>query len=295
MPRTPASLLRNHPAWGQHPLAQRARWKVLMRWLKWQMYARVFGKPVIMPWINDTRLIITQHEAGTKGNYYLGLLEFYEMGFLLHFLRNGDGFADIGANAGAYTVLASFACGAHTIAFEAVPATWTSMQKNLAINEEIHPHAEIEIVNKAIGDSHDPVTITSHLGTMNRILSDTSAVNPNHLIQVPQTTLDNALTGRSTILWKIDVEGYEDAVVRGAMQRLADSELKAVIIEYPSEFASNTMQDHGFEALSYDPFQRQFTTIGGRHTDNVIWIRDRDFCQSRVTNAPSFTCWNYLI
>lgn len=266
-----------------------------MRWLKWQFYSRVIGRPVIMPWINDARLIIAQQEAGTKGNYYLGLLEFYEMGFLLHFLRSDDVFADIGANAGAYTVLASFACGAQTIAFEPVPSASTSMQKNLAVNKKTQPHAQIEIVNKAVGDSDDPVIITSHLGAMNKILPDTSAISPDALIQVPQTTLDDALAGRSTILWKIDVEGYEDAVVRGAMQQLAHSELKAVIMEKPSPFVSEMMQAHGFEAVSYEPFLRQFTAMDREHTDNVIWIRDREFCEARIKSAPPFTCWSYHI
>jgi hypothetical protein len=42
-----------------------------------------------------------------SGNIYAGLHEFGDMAFVLHFLRAGDLFADVGANIGSYTVLAS--------------------------------------------------------------------------------------------------------------------------------------------------------------------------------------------
>ena len=45
--------------------------------------------------------------TGATGNIYCGLYEFLDMAFLLHFLRNGDLFGDIGSNIGSYTVLAT--------------------------------------------------------------------------------------------------------------------------------------------------------------------------------------------
>ena len=46
---------------------------------------------------------------GVTGNVYCGLHDFAEMSFMLHLLRAGDLFADIGANVGSYTVLALIA------------------------------------------------------------------------------------------------------------------------------------------------------------------------------------------
>ena len=56
---------------------------------------------------------------GATGNLYVGLHEFEEMAFLLHFLRRGDLFADVDANVGSYTILAAVAVGTEAIAFEA--------------------------------------------------------------------------------------------------------------------------------------------------------------------------------
>jgi hypothetical protein len=51
----------------------------------------------------------TSGMTGATGNLYVGLHEFEEMAFLLHFLRPGDLFADVGANVGSYTILAAVA------------------------------------------------------------------------------------------------------------------------------------------------------------------------------------------
>jgi hypothetical protein len=72
--------------------------------------------------------------TGATGNIYSGLHEFEDMGFLLHFLRPDDLFVDIGANIGSYTILASAAIGAATIAFEPVPDTHEWLRLNVAIN-----------------------------------------------------------------------------------------------------------------------------------------------------------------
>ena len=68
------------------------------------------------------------------GNIYCGLVEFADMAFVLHVLRAGDLFVDIGANAGAYTLLASSVAGAKTTCFEPAPATYARL---LVINPAI--------------------------------------------------------------------------------------------------------------------------------------------------------------
>ena len=61
------------------------------------------------------------------GNIYCGLAKFADMAFVLHVLRAGDLFVDIGANAGAYTLLASSVTGAKTTCFEPAPATYARL------------------------------------------------------------------------------------------------------------------------------------------------------------------------
>jgi hypothetical protein len=54
--------------------------------------------------------------------FYTKLPDWDEMNFLLRVLRPGDGFVDIGANVGFYTLLASARCSSDCIwAAEALP------------------------------------------------------------------------------------------------------------------------------------------------------------------------------
>ena len=79
---------------------------------------------------------------GATQNVYCGLNDFEDMSFLVHYLRQDDVFVDVGANIGAYTVLA----GARTYAFEPIPAALHSLRDNLALNQisgrvSIEPYA----------------------------------------------------------------------------------------------------------------------------------------------------------
>ena len=100
-----------------HPLNRPNKIAAIVRFLKWQAGSRLVGGGVIYPWLGDAKIIASPGETGVTGNIYCGLHEFEDMAFLLHVLRQGDLFVDIGANAGAYTVLASAVTGARTYCF----------------------------------------------------------------------------------------------------------------------------------------------------------------------------------
>src|SRR5262245_33485687 len=103
-----------------HPLVRGARAKALVRIASWQLRSRL-QREVVVPWIADKKLVVRRGMTGATGNVYVGLHEFTDMMFLLHFLRAGDLFLDIGANVGTYTVLASGVSKASTRAFEPDP------------------------------------------------------------------------------------------------------------------------------------------------------------------------------
>jgi hypothetical protein len=86
-----------------------------------------------MRFANDTRLLVCRGMVGATGNLYVGLQEFEEMAFMLHQLRPDDVFVDVGANVGAYTLLAGTA-GARCVAFEPVPATFRALRDNVRLN-----------------------------------------------------------------------------------------------------------------------------------------------------------------
>ena len=90
----------------RHPLNRKKPIAGLLRFVDWQIRSRVQGE-VTHPWVGGTKLAVRKGMTGATGNIYCGLHEFPDMAFVLHALKTTDVFLDIGANVGAYTILAS--------------------------------------------------------------------------------------------------------------------------------------------------------------------------------------------
>ncbi len=71
--------------------------------------------------------------SGATGNLGVGLHEFVDMAFVVHFLREGDLFLDIGANVGSFTVLAAGVARARSFAFEPIADTARDLRRNIAV------------------------------------------------------------------------------------------------------------------------------------------------------------------
>jgi hypothetical protein len=84
----------------RYPLNAEAKQAALTRYLKWQIGSRLVPGDVLVPFVNDTVLIVSPGMTGATQHIYTGLHEFDDCGFLLHLLRETDLFVDIGANVG---------------------------------------------------------------------------------------------------------------------------------------------------------------------------------------------------
>lgn len=122
----------------QHPLAGRRKWRSVARFIFWQASQRFIAHDASWSFTSKTKLVLRRGLIGATGNVYAGLHDFEEMGFLLHFLRPGDVFADIGANAGSYTVLASGHVGATSLVFEPIPQAIELVKRNATVNRIEH-------------------------------------------------------------------------------------------------------------------------------------------------------------
>ncbi len=82
----------------KHPLAGKHKLKAYYNFLAWQLSQFFFPIERVVPFVEGTKLAVKKGFSGATGNIYTGMQEFNDMGFLLHFLRPGDLFFDIGAN-----------------------------------------------------------------------------------------------------------------------------------------------------------------------------------------------------
>lgn len=228
-----------------------------------------------MPFTERTRLAVAKGMHGATGNLYLGLHEFAEMGFLLHFLRADDLFIDIGANVGTYTVLAAGEIGATCVACEPVPSTFGLLQQNILVNG-IHDKVKLSMV--AVGESEGTTRITTTHDAKNHIVDDLHSASSSDTTDVQLVSLDQLSQARCPRLVKIDVEGYERFVLKGAARTLACDDLEAVIVELDvdgMEGCCRLFAEHGFRPFDYFPYSRKLESRDSpTTTQNVIYVRD---------------------
>lgn len=274
-----------------HPLTKNNRLSAFKRFITWQIVSRVSGYKIIVPFVNDTNLVTKQGLHSLTGNIYAGLMEFYEMSFLLHFLRQGDFFIDIGANAGTYTILASGAVGAKTCSVEPVPQSYEHLIDNININR-LQGH--VKKLNIGLGDKNEKLDFTSDLGATNRV----ALPNEKNLIQVEVKKLDEIVNNESPDLLKIDVEGFEMQVLKGGENVLKSSSLKAIIIELGGNGKKYGCKDEeirdfiiskGFLPYEYRPFTRELIELNTYNSMNTIYVKDINFVRSRIENADKFS------
>lgn len=277
-----------------HPLARRRGLPAACaRMVRWQLAQRLMPGPMALPFVDGSVLVCERGMAGATGNWYFGLMEPPEMGLTLHLLRDNSLFVDIGSNIGAFTILASAAVGARSVAVEPVPATFARLQRNIAINRVTD---RVEIRQLGVSDRPGRLRFSVGLDAMNHVMREDE---PGPFVEVAVTTLDALIGDRAPTLIKIDVEGHEEAVLRGASQTLARPDVLAVIMEVCGAGRTDSnvagrliaaMAGHGFQPFEYDPFERKLTPFSG--SLNCIFARDAAAVTARCREAPRFNLIN---
>ncbi len=280
-----------------HPLNRKGRGAALGRFARWQIASRLMNRPIALPFAEDTMLLTEPGMTGATGNWYAGLHEHDDMGFVLHVLQEDWLFADIGANIGSYTVLAAGAVGAKVICFEPHPRTFRKLEANIAIN---HLGDRVEAHCCGLSDRLGELAFTADQDTVNHIMGP-GETGPS--ITVPVNTLDAVLEGRIPAVIKIDVEGHERAVLDGASKTLAHPEVRAVLMEtngsgekfgVSDDDLLAAMERYGFVPCSYDALKRKLAAVRGR-SHNTIFVRDPDYVQDLASKARSYRLINATI
>ncbi|GAA0559798.1 FkbM family methyltransferase [Chitinophaga japonensis] len=281
----------------RHPLNKGSEMKALARFVRWQISTRLTPYPIIYSFTNKAKLVVQKGVCGATGNFYCGLYEFNDMSFLLHFLRKGDLFVDVGANIGSYTVLSAAHIEAETVAVEPVPSTYERLLFNIQLNQV---NGRVNAINTALGSTAGKLHFTSKLGASNHV----SIGNDRDQIEVNVDTLDNVLEGRSPVLLKVDVEGFETEVMRGAHLTLEKETLKAIIIElaglgnrygFDERKVHDLLIQHNFQPYTYDPLLRKLTHCRSYDLHNTIYVRDAQFVKERVSTAEKVRIRNKLV
>jgi FkbM family methyltransferase len=278
----------NHPLNAGHKVA------ALGRIARWQAASRLLAGPIALPFVEGTSLLASRGMTGATGNWYCGLHELSDMGFVLHMLRAGDHFLDVGANVGSYTVLAAGAVGAVVTSVEPIPATFRHLQRNVALNGL---SAKVTAWQGGLSDSPGVLTFTEGLDTVNHVVARGEA---GAVVDVPVRTVDDLVEADVPVLIKIDVEGHEHAVLKGAARTLASPRLLAVVMETNGSGARYGVKDeqlvaimrgHRFSPYTYDAFGRRL--VEASHADgNTVFVRDKAIAEARLRTSRKYRLVN---
>lgn len=277
-----------------HPLNQGKRLKALLAFLGWQVRSRFSRGPIVYRWVNGSRVIVHRGDTSLTGNIYCGLHDFADMAYVLHVTRPDDLFVDVGANVGSYSVLACAVKGARGVCFEPVPVTFARLLDNIRINALSD---RVEALNLGVADREGELAFTSAENCTNHVVADNE--NAPEAVRVKVLPLDAILKGRAPSMLKIDVEGFEVPVLKGAEATLANDSLHSVLLELNGSNARygfsesdilGTMSRHGFVACSYEPFTRELRRLegGGSLTGNTLFVRRPEVASVRVRQSSPF-------
>ncbi|MCW5942327.1 MAG: FkbM family methyltransferase [Fimbriimonadaceae bacterium] len=156
------------------------------------------------------------------------------MAWLQKHLRSGDSFFDVGANVGAYTLIAARLVGptGQVVAFEPGAPTFGALVRNVGMNRI----ANVVALPMALSDADGLVELRYPSDLPGETVCSTSEI-PEMVSHCLSFRLDRAIESlglRCPKLLKIDTDGFEEAVLAGAPCLLANPDLKGVLFEgYP--------------------------------------------------------------
>ena len=275
-----------------HPFNSEHKVRSIIAFFKYQIAIRLMGTKFLIDWVDDAKFITTKGEISLNGNLYVGFMECEDMSFLLHFSKKTDTFFDIGANVGAYTILASGVRGCHSICFEPLPSTFDRLLDQIKINRI---DSLVDARNNGVGDKSGKLAFTNNLNCMNKVNTDPSNKDTT---EVDVITLDSNFEPKTPTIVKIDVEGYENFVIDGGSNFFSNPNVIALIVELngignlfgiKDSDIDERISSFGFLPISYDPFTRKVNTLDAFNVDrNTIYVKNIDDAIKRCLESESF-------
>lgn len=281
-----------------HPLNQKQKSQALMRYVRWQLGSRLVPGEIAYPWIDGAKFLLRSGETGLTGNIYSGLHEYSHMAYVLHTMTPDSLFVDIGANVGSYTLLASAVRQARSYAFEPVPQTYERLMANLRLN---NLETLVTALNLGLSEEEGELVFVIDEDSTNHVLRPSENEKTADVTRVQVLPLDEVLKDESPSLLKIDVEGFETPVIRGAIETLQKDSLHSVVMElggtgaqygYDEDALFQHMLSLGFRSYEYEPITRTLTDLNGAArdndstNDNILLIRDLKEVQRLLSTTP---------
>ena len=189
--------------------------------------------------------------------------------------KEGDVVIDIGAHIGRYTIIGAKRVGTNgkVVAIEANPSNFEMLNRNIKLNQLTN----IISLNNAVYSKETKIKLYlpgEELGhtTYNTVMSD-RAKNVDKFVEVSANTLDYFLQLKeiTDVNWvKIDVEGAEFEVLKGATNVLSKSKDIALLIEIHNLSGGTNLYRPIIEFLNLYNFKIEFEKSHDRGEKHII-------------------------
>jgi FkbM family methyltransferase len=248
----------------EHPANSGHRVRAVLRAASYQAQARLLRRRGVARLGERSRLWVDLHRTAAAKVLYANPPDLPEMLVWRRALRNGGLFLDVGANVGTYTIWAA-ELGAEVIALEPAADTFSLLKENIALNGY-----RVTAIQAAAGDRCGTARFTQGLDAINSLA-------PDGPVETKLVTVDSLIGDRRVAGMKVDVEGFELDVLRGAERALADRRIDLIQLEWNEMSARATgtdrrpaaelLEEHGYRLYRPELTGRLAPADAGYGTD----------------------------
>jgi FkbM family methyltransferase len=209
---------------------------------------------VILPWGLPIR--VRPEDALGHALRRLGVYDLAVSETLWRLTDAGETVVDVGANVGYTTAVVAGRLGrsGRVVSFEPHPDIFRELEHNVTRWQKLLPSIRFEYLEAGLSDTNGELMLAEQAGfPQNRGVAkvETGDAGGNgRRFEVPVMKLDDAMRGERVHLLKLDVEGYEPAVLRGARQFVEGHRVRDVIFEEHNEYptaASDLLEGSGYQ------------------------------------------------
>jgi len=210
---------------------KRRRCRTVLASLGWQIWKRTIHKPLKVKLFNGYRFLAYPDCDSSSNVMYFRIPDYREITFLRQKIQGGV-LIDVGANVGLFTLSLADKVD-RAILFEPNATAAQRAKSNMVRN-----HLDFQVHAIALSDEVGELFLEDRGGvdSTNRTLTDPQTTSfPTRTVR--RTTLDIFLEEhvnsiKDITLIKIDVEGHENAVLRGMKKTLANLQPQILMFEY---------------------------------------------------------------
>ncbi len=208
------------------------------------------------------KIAAPSHDLGLVPGLVGGYYEKYQLEVFKKLSQQASSIIDVGSNIGLYTVIGAknMKKGGTIIAFEPIADNINLLKKNIKLNKLV---SKIRIEQSAVGDESKKLKLfVSTKSVGNHSASKENAGGASTEVEVNQTSLDDYVKNKKISkidLIKIDVEGFDGYVLKGAKKTITKYQPAMVIESIPKLIKNCDFKYEEFSKLLFNFYKKCYS------------------------------------